>query len=139
LAISYLYKNNSGDKTLISTGPSPTKVLHIKIELRPNLNNVPSQIEFLLDNVRWSRYTTAPNGTSLYSFNNIYFNNPWLFLNNMPPVISSFTPATVRAGLGEVLTINGSRFGTEKGKVIFTSAGGIETTNSGFLKGLDDQ
>jgi len=139
LAISYLYKDGSGDKILISNGPSPTKVLHIKIELLPNLNGVPSQIEFLLENVKWSLYTTAPNGTLLYSFRNIYFNNPQFLLNNMPPSISSFSPATVRAGVGEVLTIKGSKFGHTKGKVIFTSAEDITTTNDGFLKGLDGQ
>lgn len=137
LAISYLYNDGSGNKVQLSS--TPMKILHIKIELQPNLNNIPAQIQFLSEEAHNSFYTTTANGTLAIFFDNIYFNNPSFILNNMPPSISSFSPATVRAGLGEVLTINGSKFGNQKGKVIFTSAEDIVTTNDGFLKGLDDQ
>ncbi|MDR2835911.1 MAG: T9SS type A sorting domain-containing protein, partial [Bacteroidales bacterium] len=135
LGISYLYVN-SGGMTLLSS--TPTKILHIKIELLPGLNNVSAQIQFFNDGSP-AMYCTTANGTTHPSFNNIYFNNPAFTVNTMLPTITSFTPTNRHAGLGEEITINGTNFGTQKGKVLFTSAEAPTTTNAGFLKGLDKE
>ncbi|NJX15303.1 T9SS type A sorting domain-containing protein [Tamlana crocina] len=52
------------------------------------------------------------------------------------PVITNFSPTTITAGTGSVLTITGSGFGSVKGKVGFSDA---DAGGDGFIDALDSQ
>lgn len=52
--------------------------------------------------------------------------------------IDAISPMTVRAGVGDVVVISGSGFGTTKGKVLFRNADDPETMLNGMPVYLDD-
>ncbi len=54
----------------------------------------------------------------------------------LAPSISGFSPSTITAGTGEVLTITGTGFGNTKGKVGFSDA---DAGGTGFIDALDSQ
>ncbi|MDR2835793.1 MAG: IPT/TIG domain-containing protein, partial [Bacteroidales bacterium] len=121
---------------------TPKRLLHVKMELNNNLSNALTGFEFLYLTTAINVYVNAANAG--YSDGQTYETQTYTpissFLINTPvPTILSFTPTTRRAGLGEEIIISGSNFGTQKGKVLFTSAEAPTTTNAGFLKGLDAQ
>ena len=131
-------------RTHITT--SAKKMLEVKIELKNNLSNVNSNIYF--ENVPFlqylSYYTTRDNdswlNTLVYDATNYNNSHTPLTVSTIKPSISSFTPTSRKAGLGEEITITGNNFGTTQGKVIFTAAEAPGATAvGGFLRGLDSQ
>ena len=56
--------------------------------------------------------------------------------NLLPPAIITFAPTTITAGTKSVLTINGTEFGTTKGKVGFKDA---DDGGATFLEALDTE
>jgi len=121
--------NPTAAKTQLPAAPLP--LLHIKMELLGNVTIPASPVFFSvseLSNV--SKYTLGSNASTSYYYFKTYYKT------NNPPTITNISPTSRFAGIGEILTINGSNFGTTPGKVYFRTAdNGGET----YLNGLDSQ
>ena len=77
-----------------------------------------------------SKYTLLNNSPTSYYYFKTYYKT------NNPPTITSISPTSRVAGVGEILTINGSNFGTTSGKVYFRAA---DNGGQTYLNGLDNQ
>ena len=129
--LSFNFFSSKPNAIKAQTHSAPVPLLHIKIELLGNVT-IPADPVFFsvseLSNV--SKYTDSKDAsTSQYYFKTYY-------KTNNPPVITSFSPTSRVAGVGEILTINGSNFGTTPGKVYFRAA---DNGGSTYLEGLDNQ
>ena len=137
MAISYTY-NNSGSG-MIKLTTMPISILHVRIELPAGLNNVPAQIQFSIDDAN-AIYCTTANGTTTYNYNNIHSNNPPFIINTVPPTIhTNLSQITKHAGVGDILIINGTNFGSIPGDFYFTSLrrGGTYNEQIEFLQAVD--
>ena len=121
----------------------PTNLAHIKIELNNNSTGKEAGITFINTETTsifsWFSISSNSNILDAEFFNNTEYINPTSFLITTQQSNISFTPATILAGTDDILTIRGTNFGTQRGKVIFTAAESPTVTNNGFLKGLDEQ
>ena len=129
-SINLLTNNLSATKAAVPD--SPIAFLDIKIEALNSSSASPSCVSFpfsQIDNV--SKYTLSSNATTSYFYDKTYYFN---YMG--APVFSNFSHTSRIAGVGDVLTINGSNFGTQRGTILFKTAddGGLT-----YLKGLDKQ
>jgi len=127
-------------RTLLTT--TSVKLLKVKIELLNGLTGTSSGINFtdVANTSIFSMFT--PSSTTPWYDVEVYdatnYNNPPGFpIYTVAPTLSNFTPTTTRAGVGDILTINGNNFGTQKGEVLFTK-GGIASGATDYLDGLDE-
>ena len=127
-------------RTLLTT--TPEKLLAVGIELLNGLTGISSGINFtdVVNTSIASWFAPASNSpwydTELYDATN-YNTPPGFTIYTVAPTLSNFSPTTVRAGVDEILTINGANFGTQKGEVLFTRDG-VASGATDFLKGLDE-
>jgi hypothetical protein len=135
--LAYL-QTNSVIQNRVQLSTVPVVFLHCKIELLPNLTNVPSYYNFIPAEDRiLSAYTPAANtpiALFRYYDEEIFFNSDTLMITTAP-LISSISPISAKAGNNEIVTIKGANFGTQRGKVFFKAANDGGQT---YLKDLDD-
>jgi hypothetical protein len=123
------FPNPTATKVQLHT--TPVTLLHIKIELLGNVTIPASPVSFFvseLNNV--SKYTLSSAAPTSYYYFKTYCKS------NNPPAITSISPTSRFAGVGEILTINGSNFGTTPGKIHFRAA---DNGGKTYLNGLDNQ
>jgi hypothetical protein len=113
----------------------PTVMLHIKIELLQSITAPQFYISFLNKSYEGTHATYTQMSFSPYSGYDIYYDKT--FLNSFfPNITTNMSSISKPAGVGEVLTIEGENFGTNKGVVFFKAAddGGVK-----YLKGIHDR
>lgn len=115
-------------KILIQSGLEPNqlyplslyaeKFLHIKMDVE-NFYELASLSfdNFLMTN---NSIFYDPGTGEYFGFEKVGTSDP--FFPFLMPQITGFSPASITAGTGDILTITGTGFGTTKGKVIFTNA-----------------
>ena len=110
------------------------------MEILPNLNTVSSGLTFYNDPIPFAlgfSYTTSSNvgWPSVVDFAKVNYTaiSP-INVYSLAPVISSISPLAVNAGCEEVITITGTNFGINKGKVFYTNA---DDGGNSFIKDLD--
>ena len=126
--------SNASMLNRVTLSNTPTVLLHFKIELLPNVNFSPSDLYFVfLSYVNsGSAYTLTPQASN----SEIYYYNMTYLKYLAPMITTNFSSISKIAGIGELLTIEGSHFGANQGAVCFKAANdGGET----YLKGLDNQ
>lgn len=126
-------------RVLLTT--TPVELMKIEIELLNNKQGLPSNIKFVElpehDKASVALYT-EDSCSSNVRFYEVNCYSPEVFrIYTVAPTLSSFTPTTTRAGVGESVTINGNNFGIQKGEVLFTKDG-IPSGTTEYLKGLDE-
>lgn len=129
------------NRTQLTT--TPKQLLHVKIELLLNLNNIPSNLSFANTSFTsiFSTYTTTANASwqDVINYDNTYYTNPSSYnITTVPPtptITTNLSAIHLCAGIGDILTINGSNFGTQPGNVLFSSAdlGGYCQVSQGYL------
>lgn len=107
------FNQTSWNRTLVTT--SPVQLLHFKIQIQNC--GFPANIDFgdqsLTQMFSWYALTATANITNTYNYDNTFYQNP---LNNILCQISiiSFN-SPINAGVGDILTITGTEFGTTRG------------------------
>jgi hypothetical protein len=121
---------------------TPIPFLHFQIEVFPDLISKQSQLNFIetIYCASMCFYTQTSNAPMFqrYPYDEVFFMNPPSTTLSTPatPVITNFNPAFNIAGVGEILTINGIRFGAYRGEVLFKVA---DDGGQSYLNGLDEQ
>jgi hypothetical protein len=120
---------------------NPVKLMAVKIELLNGLTGTPSGIIFTdvayTDDFSWFAPASTSSWEDTEQYDATNYNNPPSFtIYSVAPTLSSFSPATTRAGVDETVTLYGNNFGTQKGELLFTKDG-IAQGTADFLKGLD--
>jgi hypothetical protein len=101
---------------------TPVELLKVKIELNDNLSGVNSNLSFtdIANASMFSMFTTTSNSSwqTATQYDAVYYSYiENIIINTLRPQISNFSPVTMRAGLGEIITINGTNFGTQPGRL----------------------
>ncbi len=147
LHVSYNNSNNQGVLTRLTT--TPQQLVHVKIKLLPEINNILSNLSFvdIVNTADYSVYSESSLLTqdswnnALFYDNTYYINPPKYNIFPTPIITTDLSKIHVRAGVGDILTINGKNFGSQKGKVLFSSADKGGFKNDGrvaYLHGLND-
>jgi len=126
----------AGNRTLLPIGKS-VPLLHIKIELlSPTSDWEQANFHFELYSGIISAagncfYAETPCMAATKNYDSVFYNPTGLL-----PAITNFTPISRIAGVGEILTIQGTNFGNQRGTVYFTAANNGGQT---YLEDLDNQ
>jgi hypothetical protein len=122
--------NNAGSWNRTQLTTNLQQLAHIKIEIQNCVGTADLQFmntTFLASFALYQPTPTAPSASippTLESYDNVYFNQTTPYAFCPPPSISGFSPTTVAGGIKQILTINGSGFGSTQGggKVYFKNA-----------------
>ncbi|MDR2836798.1 MAG: T9SS type A sorting domain-containing protein, partial [Bacteroidales bacterium] len=141
-----VYNTVNPSRTQITT--SEIKLFHVKIELPNNVSNKNSNLQFtdIAFTKLFSWFTPASNSENIEVeiYDDTYYNNPASVIVNtlvLHPSITGFSPTTIHAGTGDILTITGNNFGTQRGRVLFSPVNSDTLVANGltFLENLDEQ
>ncbi|MDR2834771.1 MAG: T9SS type A sorting domain-containing protein, partial [Bacteroidales bacterium] len=107
---------------------SSINLFHVQIELNNNLNGTFTAISFtdVANMANLSLYSNSSNADffDIYGYDNTTYVQPSTISISTPvkPYISTnLSTQTKHAGIGDILTINGGNFGTQPGKLCFTT------------------
>jgi len=114
----------------------PKKLGNVKIELLPHLNSGFSYFFFYdSNNSAYALTSNAPH-SSIYFFDEVFLINSDTIPVSTVPKITNLSPTSRIAGVGDILTIDGSSFGSQRGTIYFKAA---DDGGQTYLKGLDNQ
>ncbi|MDR2011356.1 MAG: T9SS type A sorting domain-containing protein [Bacteroidales bacterium] len=122
----------------------PVVMLHYKIEILPDIIDIPSGITFIYTdyNSQHSTFSTEINSdfSEYENYDSTYYINPSSILINTigtnPVITTDLSSITKIAGVGDTLVIRGYNFGNTKGILKFSTA---DDGGQTFLNALDDQ
>ena len=131
--------NNLNGPKRVALNSTPTALGTFKIELLPYVNSGLSYFSFTNTDftLQHTFYSQTSNGSlyDLNSYDDCFFINSNTISISTKPTITNISPTSINAGIGNILTIKGTNFRAQKGKVLFSAAdNGGET----YLKDLDD-
>ena len=129
--VSFFTKPN-GVRVLLDT--TPVTLLHFKIELLSPTSDWPHAhliFAYTDDAASKCSYSLSSTGSTTSLFDQVFY-DPIDYL----PIINSFSPPSIVAGIGDTLTIDGRNFGNIPGTILFKSA---DDGGKTYLKDLDDQ